>query len=126
MQKETGEWRMNDELDDFQSRKPIDVISSNRPILILDEPQKMEGKKTLDLEKDTFSKPPVAASGDPFPGRAGILPAPAEPLGAAPILCLMATARIRRIRKKVPLAPEQSRRAAIRFRTSIEKARGDR
>lgn len=35
-------------LDDFQSRKPIDVISSNRPILILDEPQKMEGKKTLE------------------------------------------------------------------------------
>ncbi len=34
-------------LDDFQSRKPIDVISANRPILILDEPQKMEGDKTL-------------------------------------------------------------------------------
>lgn len=31
------------ELDDFQSRKPIDVIRKNRPILILDEPQKMEG-----------------------------------------------------------------------------------
>ncbi len=31
--------RIYDELDDFQSRKPIDVISSNRPILILDEPQ---------------------------------------------------------------------------------------
>ena len=40
--------RIYDELDDFQSRKPIDVISSNRPILILDEPQKMEGKKTLE------------------------------------------------------------------------------
>lgn len=38
--------RIYDELDDFQSRKPIDVISSNHPILILDEPQKMEGKKT--------------------------------------------------------------------------------
>ena len=37
--------RIYDELDDFQSRKPIDVISSNRPILILDEPQKMEGKE---------------------------------------------------------------------------------
>ncbi|SDE55767.1 type III restriction-modification system endonuclease [Desulfuromonas thiophila] len=36
------------ELDDFQSRKPIDVISANRPILILDEPQKMEGEKTLE------------------------------------------------------------------------------
>lgn len=40
--------RIYDELDDFQSRKPIDVISSNRPILILDEPQKMEGGKTLE------------------------------------------------------------------------------
>ncbi|WP_317976178.1 type III restriction-modification system endonuclease [Novosphingobium pituita] len=35
-------------LDDFQSRKPIDIISSNRPILILDEPQKMEGKATME------------------------------------------------------------------------------
>lgn len=38
--------KIYDELDDFQSRKPIDVISANRPILILDEPQKMEGKAT--------------------------------------------------------------------------------
>ncbi|MDA0967483.1 MAG: DEAD/DEAH box helicase family protein [Proteobacteria bacterium] len=36
------------ELDDFQSRRPIDVIKANRPILILDEPQKMEGKQTTD------------------------------------------------------------------------------
>jgi type III restriction enzyme len=40
--------RIYEELDDFQSRRPIDVISSNRPILILDEPQKMEGKKTME------------------------------------------------------------------------------
>ncbi|MDD5596469.1 MAG: DEAD/DEAH box helicase family protein [Victivallaceae bacterium] len=40
--------RIYEELDDFQSRRPIDVIKANRPILILDEPQKMEGKKTLD------------------------------------------------------------------------------
>ena len=40
--------RIYEELDDFQSRKPIDVISANRPILILDEPQKMEGTKTLE------------------------------------------------------------------------------
>jgi len=39
-------------LDDFQSRKPIDVISANHPILILDEPQKMEGAKTLDSLAD--------------------------------------------------------------------------
>ncbi|MGO4134060.1 type III restriction-modification system endonuclease [Rhizobium brockwellii] len=35
------------ELDEFQSRRPIDVIASNKPILILDEPQKMEGDATL-------------------------------------------------------------------------------
>ena len=40
--------RIYEELDEFQSRRPIDVISANRPILILDEPQKMEGGKTLD------------------------------------------------------------------------------
>jgi type III restriction enzyme len=40
--------RIYEELDDFQSRRPIDVIASNRPILILDEPQKMEGKATTE------------------------------------------------------------------------------
>jgi type III restriction enzyme len=44
--------RIYEELDDFQSRRPIDVIKSNRPIMILDEPQKMEGKKTLDSFKE--------------------------------------------------------------------------
>lgn len=44
--------RIYDSLDEFQSRRPIDVIGSNRPILILDEPQKMEGDNTLEaLEK---------------------------------------------------------------------------
>ncbi len=38
--------RIYEELDDFQSRKPIDVLAKNRPILILDEPQKMAGKAT--------------------------------------------------------------------------------
>ncbi|WP_038178653.1 type III restriction-modification system endonuclease [Vibrio rhizosphaerae] len=40
--------RIYEELDDFQSRRPIDVIKANRPIMIMDEPQKMEGKKTLE------------------------------------------------------------------------------
>ncbi|MBX3320038.1 MAG: DEAD/DEAH box helicase family protein [Nitrospira sp.] len=40
--------RIYSELDDFQSRRPIDVISKNRPILILDEPQKMEGRATTE------------------------------------------------------------------------------
>jgi len=40
--------RIYEELDDFQSRKPIDVIASNHPIMILDEPQKLEGAKTFE------------------------------------------------------------------------------
>ncbi len=40
------------ELDDFQSRRPIDVIRKNRPILILDEPQKMEGTATTEKLKE--------------------------------------------------------------------------
>ncbi len=44
--------RIYEELDDFQSRKPIDVIKANRPVLILDEPQKMEGAQTLDSLKE--------------------------------------------------------------------------
>ena len=39
------------ELDDFQSRKPIDVIRRNRPIMVLDEPQKM-GERTEDRLKE--------------------------------------------------------------------------
>ncbi len=39
--------RIYEELDEFQSRKPIDVIASTKPILILDEPQKMEGDATI-------------------------------------------------------------------------------
>lgn len=38
--------KIYDEIDDFQSRRPIDVIAKNRPILILDEPQKMGGTAT--------------------------------------------------------------------------------
>jgi type III restriction enzyme len=34
------------ERDEFASRKPIDVIAANRPIIILDEPQKMGGTAT--------------------------------------------------------------------------------
>ena len=32
--------------DEFGSRRPIDIIKANRPIIILDEPQKMGGKVT--------------------------------------------------------------------------------
>ena len=40
--------RIYEKLDEFQSRRPIDVLSKNRPILILDEPQKMQADKTLE------------------------------------------------------------------------------
>lgn len=39
--------RIYDELDDFQSRRPIDVISANRPVVIIDEPQKIGADKSL-------------------------------------------------------------------------------
>jgi type III restriction enzyme len=44
--------RIYEELDDFQTRRPIDVIARNHPILILDEPQKMEGAKTVESLKE--------------------------------------------------------------------------
>lgn len=37
---------MYSERDEFASRRPIDVIAANNPIVILDEPQKMGGKAT--------------------------------------------------------------------------------
>jgi type III restriction enzyme len=40
--------RIYDELDNFQSRRPIDVISANRPIVIIDEPQKIGAAKSLE------------------------------------------------------------------------------
>lgn len=38
--------RIDMELDTFRSRKPIDVIAKTNPIMIIDEPQRVEGKKT--------------------------------------------------------------------------------
>lgn len=38
--------RMFREMDQFGSRRPIDLIAANRPILILDEPQRLEGAAT--------------------------------------------------------------------------------
>lgn len=40
--------RIYEELDDFQSRRPIDVISANRPIVIIDEPQKIGAPTALE------------------------------------------------------------------------------
>lgn len=44
--KESRTLRMFREMDAFQSRRPIDLIAGNHPILILDEPQRLEGTKT--------------------------------------------------------------------------------
>ena len=38
--------KIYDKPDNFGSRRPIDVIAANRPIIIMDEPQKMEGAAT--------------------------------------------------------------------------------
>ncbi len=48
--------RIYDTLDDFQSRKPIDLIRANRPIVIIDEPQR------FGEEFDTKSGKPKKAS----------------------------------------------------------------
>ncbi len=39
-------------LDEFRSRRPIDVIAKTNPILIIDEPQSVEGKKTKERLKE--------------------------------------------------------------------------
>ena len=44
--------KIRTELDDFGSRRPIDVIKANRPIVILDEPQKMGGTATQESLKE--------------------------------------------------------------------------
>ncbi len=44
--------RIYDRLDDFGSRRPMDVIKANNPILILDEPQKMGGEATQESLKN--------------------------------------------------------------------------
>ena len=44
--------RIYDSLDDFGSRRPIDVIKANNPILIMDEPQKMGGEATQESLKN--------------------------------------------------------------------------
>lgn len=38
-------------LDEFRSRKPIDIIAKTNPILIIDEPQSVEGKQTKEQLK---------------------------------------------------------------------------
>ena len=44
--------RIDMELDEFRSRKPIDVIANTHPILIIDEPQSVEGPKTKKRLRD--------------------------------------------------------------------------
>jgi type III restriction enzyme len=41
--------------DEFGSRRPIDVIKANRPIVIMDEPQKMSGAATQNALKKNFN-----------------------------------------------------------------------
>lgn len=40
------------ELDEFRSRRPIDIIAKTNPIVIIDEPQSVEGKQTKERLKE--------------------------------------------------------------------------
>lgn len=44
--------RIHMEQESFRWRKPIDVIAATRPIMIIDEPQSVEGKKTKESLQD--------------------------------------------------------------------------
>ncbi|MDR2147669.1 MAG: DEAD/DEAH box helicase family protein [Tannerella sp.] len=44
--------RIYQELDQFGTRKPIEIISQTNPILIIDEPQSVDGAKTLESMQD--------------------------------------------------------------------------
>lgn len=44
--------RISMKLDEFRSRRPIDVIAKTNPIVIIDEPQSVEGKQTKERLKD--------------------------------------------------------------------------
>ena len=43
--------RIHMKLDEFRSRRPIDIIAKTNPILIIDEPQSVEGKQTKESLK---------------------------------------------------------------------------
>lgn len=44
--------RISMQLDEFRSRRPIDIIAKTNPILIIDEPQSVEGKQTKERLKE--------------------------------------------------------------------------
>ena len=44
--------RIHMKLDEFRSRRPIDILAQTNPIIIIDEPQSVEGKKTKEGLKD--------------------------------------------------------------------------
>lgn len=44
--------RIKQELDQFGSRRPIDIIAQTNPILIIDEPQSVDGERTLSSMQD--------------------------------------------------------------------------
>lgn len=45
-------WRIYMQLDEFRSRRPIDIIAKTNPIVIIDEPQSVEGKQTKERLKE--------------------------------------------------------------------------
>lgn len=58
-------------LDEFRSRRPIDIIAKTNPILIIDEPQSVEGKQTLESINLSKADPTATIQFD-FKGAAGL------------------------------------------------------
>lgn len=53
--KKADDRRISKELDDFNGRRPIDVIAATNPIIIIDEPQSVLGNSKGDSEKATIT-----------------------------------------------------------------------
>ena len=47
--------RIYKKLDEFRSRRPIDIIAKTNPIIIVDEPQSVEGENTFKRLKEDFN-----------------------------------------------------------------------
>ena len=66
MQRARDARRIYMKLDEFRSRRPIDIIAKTNPILIIDEPQSVEGKQTKERLKEFNPFLPCAT---PLPTR---------------------------------------------------------
>ena len=50
-------------LDEFRSRRPIDIIAKTNPVIIIDEPQSVEGKQTKAYHPENLTQLPNLLAG---------------------------------------------------------------